>query len=79
MENVDVTLLIDSNEFRKNFIKIDDEKILNVNYIRWIQKKDECFYICSKMDGCTIIEGSVRVCKTTNSESFHKIMKMFYK
>jgi hypothetical protein len=59
-----------------DFIKVDNDKILNINFIRWIQKKDECFYICSKMDGCRI-EDTQSVCKITNSQTYCKLFNLF--
>jgi len=73
------TLQNNSNE---KFIKVDNDKVLNLEFIRWIKKMDECFYICSKMNGCysnneNINNETNRVCKSTNSVSYNKLAKLF--
>ena len=72
---------IRDNSTNGNFIKVDGNRIINTNFIRWIKKKDECFYICSKLTGCSsddkITTDTHSVCKSTNSESHHKILNLF--
>lgn len=78
-----VEIKLNNNSFNnENFIKVDGDRILNVNFIRWIKKTDECFNICSRMDGCYSSENTISinthsVCKSTNSESYHKILKLY--
>ena len=60
----------------RSFIKVDDDRIININFIRWVKKKDECFYICSKLTGCSI-EDTHSVCKTTNSQTYYKLFNLF--
>lgn len=45
-------------------------------FVRWIKKVDECFYICSKMDGCYDHQTN-KVSKSKNSKSYGKLEKMF--
>ena len=33
-------------------VKVNDETIISTNYIRWIQKQDQCFLVCNRLDGC---------------------------
>jgi len=85
VENLDnlIKNKLNNNSFNnENFIKVDGDRILNVNFIRWIKKTDECFNICSRMDGCYSSDKSIfinthSVCKSTNSESHHKILNLF--
>jgi hypothetical protein len=37
-----------------NYIKTDNNKIINERCIRWVRKMDECLYICTKENGCSI-------------------------
>jgi hypothetical protein len=58
------------------FIKSDDNRFINVKYIRWIQGMNDCFEVCSKSSGCAIKEGTHRVCKLNNPDSYTKIMDL---
>lgn len=64
------------NILRDKFIKADNDKFINPLFVRWIKKADECFYICSKMDGCYDHQ-THKVCKSNNSTSYGKLLKMF--
>ncbi len=55
-----------------DFIKVADNKIVNTRFIRWIQKVEDCYYICSKMEGCHIMETS-RVCKSDNIKIYNAL------
>ena len=62
------------------FIKVDDDKIINIQFIRWIKKTDECFKICSKIHGCRNVppyNDSDSVCKETNSNTYYQLLKLF--
>jgi hypothetical protein len=60
------------------FIKTDDNAIVNVKFIRWVKQMNECMEICSKMDGCIAGNKSVlRVCKTNSPKSFDLLNKYF--
>jgi hypothetical protein len=60
------------------YIKVDNNRIINTNFIRWIGLGDKCFYICNEMDGCT---GDTihQLCKINNPKSFETIKKFFDK
>ncbi len=82
MSEQNSTIQTVQNNFNEKFIKVDNDKVLNLEFIRWIKKIDECFYICSKADGCIsndkfIDSGTNRVCKSTNSVSYNKLAKLF--
>lgn len=61
------------------FIKTDDNKIINMSYIRWIKELNECMKICSKMNGCDIVyyENTHTVCKINSPNSYNKLKKYF--
>jgi hypothetical protein len=58
------------------YIKADNNKILNASCIKWVKKMDECMEICMKGDGCYIGDTS-RLCKINNPESYEKLNKHF--
>jgi hypothetical protein len=64
------------NSLRDRFVKADNEKVINLTFVRWIKKVDECFYMCSRMDGCRD-QDTHKVCKTNNSISHDKLAKLF--
>ena len=37
---------------KNNYIKVDDNRVINEKYIRWVKKMDECLAVCAKNDGC---------------------------
>ena len=47
------------------FIKVDNNKILNEQCIKWVRKIDECLDICTKGNGCYIGD-THKVCKVNN-------------
>ena len=61
----------------KNFyIKTDENKIINEKAIIWIQKIEECLYICSKNDGCSKLN-THKICKINNYDEYTKLIKNF--
>lgn len=60
----------------KNYIKADDNVIINTKYIRWVKKIDECLQICTKSDGCDKYTTN-RICKIKNYDSYMKLNKLF--
>lgn len=63
-----------------SFIKIDNNTILNIKYIRWVKKMDECLEICSKMDGCSNYKkhkDTHTLCKINNADSYNEFIKFF--
>jgi len=61
----------------KSFIKVDNDKILNINCIRWVKKMDECLQICSKSDGCEGVKDTHKVCKINNEKSYNLLNSLF--
>ena len=63
-----------------DFIKTDENKIVNVKYIRWVQKVNECMELCSKLNGCSLNslgKETITVCKMNSPDSFEKLDKYF--
>ncbi len=59
------------------FIKVDNNKVINAKCIRWIRKMDECLEVCVKSTGCRKARGTHRVCKLYNLDSYNKLNKHF--
>ena len=68
---------------KTQFIKTDDNRIINEKYIRWVKKANECMEICSKFTGCSLASESnkstdtIIVCKMYSPESYEKLNKYF--
>lgn len=58
------------------FVKVDEETVINTEYIRWIKTSGKCFKVCNKMDGCTKKDTHI-VCKTDNPEFYEELSKLF--
>ena len=65
------------NNNNKPFIKVDDDKIININCIRWVKKMDECLQICSKANGCTGGLDTHKICKINNEYSYKRMNRFF--
>ena len=65
------------NSNSKPFIKVDDDKIINIHCIRWVKKMDECLQICSKSNGCSVKLDTHQVCKINNLDSYNRLEKYF--
>jgi len=59
-----------------DFLKIDDNKILNLNCIKWAKRIDECLEICTKGDGCYVGD-THKLCKVNNPKSYEMLIKYF--
>jgi hypothetical protein len=58
------------------YIKVDDNKVINVEYIKWIKKMDECLTICTRSVGCTK-DQTHKLCKISNYNSYFIFNKLF--
>lgn len=58
------------------FIKIDGDKILEANSIKWVKRINECMEICIKGDGCYVGD-THKLCKVNNPESYERLEKHF--
>jgi hypothetical protein len=67
--------------YQTNFLRTSprDGKdcIINENFIRYIMKDNNCFLVCSKMDGCKT-DSMIKVCKHDAFETWNKLNKHFY-
>jgi hypothetical protein len=60
------------------YLRVDGDKIINETCIRWVQKMDDCLYVCSKITGCNIQNGGThKICKINNLDSYNKLNKHF--
>ena len=68
--------MVRSYKKQAEFIKIDGDKILNLNSIKWVKRINECMEICMKGDGCYVGD-THKLCKVNTPESYEKINKHF--
>ena len=59
-----------------NYIKMDNNTLVNESAIRWVRKMDECMKICTRSDGCSLIN-THSLCKVTNADSYHYLQRFF--
>jgi len=59
------------------YLKTDDNKIINENCIRWVQKMSDCLEVCSKPTGCHMGTDTHKICKVNNLDSYNKLNKHF--
>jgi len=65
-----------NNNIKVNFIKIDDNYIVNEVSIRWIKKVNECLELCTKSTGCNTLS-NLYICKVTSPDSYDKYNRFF--
>jgi triphosphoribosyl-dephospho-CoA synthetase len=61
----------------EQFIKADDNKILNKNSILWVKKLSECLEVCVSRNGCTVGKNTHKICKINNETSYENLNKYF--
>jgi hypothetical protein len=68
------------NKEKTNFIKINNDTIININYIQWMKKIGDCMYVCNKVYGCdeNNLYGTHKICKNDNY-NIYKILEQQYK
>lgn len=65
---------------KNDYIKADDNTVVNKNHIRWIKKMNECIEICSSYTGCNTNANSkntISVCKMNSPDSYKELNKYF--
>ena len=63
---------------RPTYIRTDNNKIINEQHIRWVQKTGDCLEICIKMSGCNVQNNDThKICKLNNIDSYNKLNKFF--
>ena len=81
--NVNAGELLRYREFHpresNEYIKADNDKLINEKSILWIKKLDECLAVCTKSTGCNPITygDTHKVCKTNNPTSYAKLYRHF--
>jgi hypothetical protein len=58
------------------FLKTDNDKVINIKYIRWVKKMSECLDVCTRSNGCSSYD-THRICKLNNPDSYHTLNKFF--
>jgi|688.fasta_scaffold560663_2 hypothetical protein len=62
----------------EHFIKTDNNKIINVKCIKWVEKMGECLEVCTKSNGCDRKSGEThKICKLNNLDSYNKLNEHF--
>lgn len=60
------------------FLKTDDDKIINLRCIRWVNKINDCMEVCMKSTGCASVLGDThKVCKMKTPDSYAKLNAYF--
>jgi hypothetical protein len=62
---------------KDQYIKTDENEVINESCIRWIRKMDECLFVCNKSSGCYNNRDMFKICKINNRESYDKLNKHF--
>jgi hypothetical protein len=59
------------------FIKINDDTLVNQNYIQWMKQVGDCIYICNKVYGCDekSLYGTYKICKSGDNFKSYSILK----
>ena len=65
-----------NNNNNMNYIKTDDNKIINEQHIRWVKKMNECLQVCTITVGCSNSQLH-NICKINSSSSYSKLNKYF--
>ena len=60
-----------------NFIKADDNTIINAKTILWIKKMNDCLEVCSKINGCRLEHETHKICKFHTPDSYNKLNVLF--
>ena len=60
------------------YLTTDDNRIINANAIRWVQKMSDCLEVCLRTQGCNVQDRStIRICKLNNPDSYNILNKHF--
>lgn len=54
-----------------SYLKVDGNKVVNENHIRWVERLHDCMYICMKSNDVQ------SVCKGNNTETFDLLNNKF--
>jgi hypothetical protein len=60
------------------YLKTDNNKIINEMYIRWVKKQGECLEVCIKSNGCgNNGDDTHTICKLNNPYSYYRLNKKY--
>lgn len=62
---------------QEQYIKTDNNTILNEKHIKWVYKMNDCLEVCMKSSGCTKNHDTHRICKLNSLNSYNKLNKQF--
>jgi hypothetical protein len=69
---------MENDRNKDNFLKIDNDTVINTNFIRWMQQVEGCIEVCTIMTGCNGRSKSPHtVCKKSAPEAFEKLSSYF--
>ena len=60
-----------------SYIKLDSNTMINENCIRWVKKMGDCLEVCVKSTGCSVMDGTHKICKLNNLHSYNKLNEHF--
>ncbi len=63
-----------------NYIKTDNNTVINKKTIRWIHKMSDCLEVCTKQTGCSLDRrrGDTHIiCKLNSPDSYNKLNSLF--
>lgn len=61
---------------QSSYLKTDNNKVINEQYIRWIKKCNECLEVCIRSNGCSEYN-THQICKLKSPSSYEKLNKYF--
>lgn len=59
------------------FMLCDGDRLVNIKYIRWIQRLNETMEICTKSTGCSMGKDTIKISKLLHPQSYSKLNVMF--
>lgn len=69
---------IKTHDNNTSFIKTDDNKLINVQQIKWIKKMNDCLEVCIKSNRCNLKIGDTHtICKKYTPNSFNSFNQLF--
>jgi hypothetical protein len=63
-------------ESQNVYLKVDNNKVINEKYIKWIKKMGDCLEVCTKSNGCYQKDTHV-ICRFHTPDSYNKLNGLF--
>lgn len=62
-----------------SYLRTDNDTIINEKAIKWVQKINECLYVCTKSNGCDMIAytNAHKISKLNCPKSYQKLNQHF--